>query len=125
MDQHTIDKLKHRLEEELSTLESELKDTATETEVDVWEADAGDIDETATEEDEIADNIEELEENTAETDAFKIQLKNVQRALEKIDAGTYGVCEIGGEEIEEDRLDAIPSARTCKAHMDEEAELGA
>ena len=41
----------------------------------------------------------------------------VDEALEKIEKGTYGICETGGEKIEEDRLEANPSARTCKAHM--------
>ena len=34
-----------------------------------------------------------------------------------IAAGTYGTCEVSGEQIEEDRLEADPAARTCKAHM--------
>jgi len=36
--------------------------------------------------------------------------------LKKIEDGTYGICEVGGEEIPEDRLDANPSARTCIEH---------
>jgi len=38
-------------------------------------------------------------------------------ALEKIKLGTYGICEICGNHIEEERLQANPSARTDKAHM--------
>ena len=38
-------------------------------------------------------------------------------ALERIEKGTYGICEVGNEEIEEDRLNANPAARTCKAHL--------
>ena len=33
-------------------------------------------------------------------------------ALEKIEAGKYGICEVSGEEIEADRLEAYPSAKT-------------
>ncbi len=43
----------------------------------------------------------------------------VRAALKKIEAGTYGICEISGEPIEEDRLEVNPAARTCKEHMDE------
>ncbi|MEK7091498.1 MAG: TraR/DksA C4-type zinc finger protein [Patescibacteria group bacterium] len=40
-------------------------------------------------------------------------------ALAKIDAGNYGLCEISQEPIELDRLEANPSARTCKKHLDQ------
>jgi RNA polymerase-binding transcription factor DksA len=49
---------------------------------------------------------------------------DIKRALENIEQGTYGICEVGGEEIEEDRLEANPSARTCKAHLSQERSLG-
>lgn len=46
---------------------------------------------------------------------------DVKTALEKIERadGSYGVCEISGEKIEEDRLMANPAARTCKEHMNQ------
>ena len=37
-------------------------------------------------------------------------LRQIERALEKIDEGTYGVCDITGEEIPLKRLEAIPYA---------------
>ena len=46
------------------------------------------------------------------------RLLDVKRALEKIDNGTYGTCEVSGEQIEETRLDANPAARTSIAHKD-------
>ena len=70
-----------------------------------------------------ADRAEDLEERTATLEALEARYNNIMRALSKIDAGTYGVCEISGEEIEFARLEANPSARTCKAHMEEEASL--
>lgn len=46
---------------------------------------------------------------------FKI-LRLIDRALEKIEEGTYGVCDISGEEIPLPRLEAIPYATmTVKA----------
>ena len=47
----------------------------------------------------------------------------ILKALEKIEKGEYGTCEVCAAEIEEDRLEANPSARTCKAHVDEEGGL--
>src|SRR5215210_6652176 len=40
-------------------------------------------------------------------------LKDVEDALAKLDAGTYGRCESCGGEISEDRLEAMPAARLC------------
>ncbi|EKE08015.1 MAG: hypothetical protein ACD_17C00395G0006 [uncultured bacterium] len=43
-------------------------------------------------------------------------LRQIDRALEKIDEGTYGVCDISAEEIPLKRLEAIPYATmTVKA----------
>jgi RNA polymerase-binding transcription factor DksA len=42
-------------------------------------------------------------------------LREVEDALAKLDAGTYGRCESCGNEIAEARLEAMPSARLCIA----------
>jgi DnaK suppressor protein len=41
------------------------------------------------------------------------RLGEVEHALEKFDAGTFGVCESCGDVIPPDRLEAIPAARFC------------
>ena len=40
-------------------------------------------------------------------------LAEIDAALERVGAGTYGVCERCGAAIGEARLDALPAARTC------------
>lgn len=46
------------------------------------------------------------------------RLEDVQRALEKINEGTYGVCDDTGEEIPKGRLEAVPEAiRTVEAQQ--------
>ncbi|MBS0629902.1 MAG: TraR/DksA family transcriptional regulator [Verrucomicrobia bacterium] len=37
-------------------------------------------------------------------------LRQIDRALEKIDEGTYGICDLSGDEIPIKRLEAIPYA---------------
>jgi RNA polymerase-binding transcription factor DksA len=37
----------------------------------------------------------------------------VEAALERIEAGNYGNCELCGREIPKQRLDALPQAATC------------
>lgn len=44
------------------------------------------------------------------------ELGEVERALEKLDTGGYGLCEICASPIGADRLDALPAARFCLAH---------
>ncbi|GIU96607.1 MAG: hypothetical protein KatS3mg013_0410 [Actinomycetota bacterium] len=44
---------------------------------------------------------------------LRAELEEVERALEKIDRGQYGVCERCGRPIGDDRLDAIPWATLC------------
>ena len=71
----------------------------------------------------VADRNEDWAERRATLSALEIRFNNIKRALNKIEAGTYGVCEISGEPIEADRLEANPAARTCKAHLNDEADL--
>ena len=39
---------------------------------------------------------------------FQQQLKEVEKALARIEEGSYGVCEVTGDDIEPERLKAIP-----------------
>ena len=46
-------------------------------------------------------------------EAVEGELTEVERALTRIDEGTYGVCEACGKQIGDDRLEAQPYARLC------------
>jgi DnaK suppressor protein len=51
------------------------------------------------------------------------RLKDVDRALQKIDEGTYGICDDTGEPIPKGRLEAVPEAiRTVEAQQRYERE---
>lgn len=50
-------------------------------------------------------------------------LRQVVRALEKIDEGTYGICDMTGEAISRKRLEAMPYA-TMTVLAQEKAEKG-
>ena len=56
-----------------------------------------------------------LERELAETGAGRAReaLADIERALARLDAGTYGWCEECGVAIPFERLEAIPSARLC------------
>lgn len=46
-------------------------------------------------------------------DAASGRLSEVESALERIEEGSYGVCDRCGEEIRDEELDADPLARLC------------
>jgi DnaK suppressor protein len=53
-------------------------------------------------------------------------LKKIEEALEQIDSGTYGICEICGQEISLKRLEARPVTTMCidcKTEQEEEEKL--
>ncbi len=65
----------------------------------------------------VADELEEFGNNMAITRELEDRLAIIQKALEDIESGTYGICNVCEGTIEEDRLDADPAAQTCKSHM--------
>lgn len=71
----------------------------------------------------VADRVEESNEHAAILAPLERQYNDVSQALKKIEGGAYGACEICGTDIETNRLDANPAARTCKEHKEEEASL--
>jgi RNA polymerase-binding protein DksA len=46
-------------------------------------------------------------------------LKAIDDALERIQNGTYGICEVCGKEIEEERLKTVPWTTLCIEHAKE------
>lgn len=114
-----------KLQDELKVVESELSTIGIKNPENPsdWEATGGTIDSTATEKDELADRMEEYTANRAIVDELEIRYNNIKRALKKIKDGTYGICEVSKEPIEEDRLEANPAARTCGEHMNQESSL--
>jgi RNA polymerase-binding transcription factor DksA len=67
---------------------------------------------------EIAQSFETFEERNAIQNKLENRLIDVERALQKIAGGTYGLCEVSGEQIELARLEANPAARTNIANKD-------
>src|SRR5580658_813075 len=72
-----------------------------------------------------ADEMDEAEESLAEHEALglaahdRARLVLVERALEKIEAKTYGVSELSGEPIGYARLEAVPWAHLTAAEQED------
>ena len=54
----------------------------------------------------------EREKDLSILEQLEAELVELQAALERIDAGTYGIDEVTGEPIAPERLEALPAART-------------
>ncbi|MFT7644559.1 MAG: RNA polymerase-binding transcription factor DksA [Candidatus Paceibacteria bacterium] len=71
----------------------------------------------------MADSVEEWNERRGLMSQLEVRYRNIVRALEKIKSDTYGICEISGQPIEDERLAVNPAARTNLANLDREKEL--
>jgi len=60
-----------------------------------------------------ADEASELEKRLALERRLEESLSEVEHAIEKYEAGTYGLCDSCGKPIEQARLEAIPQASLC------------
>lgn len=117
------DNLKQKLETEKNLLESELASIGQKNPDNPadWQATPAEGAESVEYREEVADRLEEGETREATMVPLEARLAEVKAALDRMASGTYGTCELGGEPIEEARLEANPAARTCTAHMNDDA----
>jgi RNA polymerase-binding protein DksA len=66
-----------------------------------------------TSEDANVQEIEKVQENLSLRKNLQTLLEQTEKALKKIDNGTYGFCENCNEPIDPGRLKAFPEATTC------------
>jgi len=112
-----LEALKKIISDELKTIAIHRSD------VDDWELQTESVEHDAADPNDHADIAEDSEERVAIFADLKMRYRNIVRALQKIEDGTFGICEISHEPIEEERLAVHPAARTCIHHRDEEAIL--
>lgn len=112
-------KYREALEAEKARLEAELSTVARRNPQNPqdWDPIPEAHDDARSDENTNADALEELVNDEAIARQLETQLAEVEAALGRIEDGTYGVCSVAGEAIEEDRLAANPAASTCKAHL--------
>lgn len=113
------DHFKEKLLKEKAELEKELEQVARKNPDNPsdWEALPADRDTSTADENTAADAIEGYEENTAILNTLEARYKDIRSGLDKIEKGVFGTCQVCGKEIEIERLEANPAARTCIEHM--------
>lgn len=105
----------------LAEVKSQLADIAIfNEETGDWIIRTDNIDQTAADISIQADAAEAADERLTIVAELENRFRHLNLALDKIKAGTYGLCEISNEPIEIARLEANPAARTCTAHMEQE-----
>ena len=114
-----IEIIKTKLNDEKKLLESELSSIGKVDTTGEWEA----VPEEQTsgpeaDENDLADRSEGYEERSSIVDSLEKRLSNINKALEKIENGNFGTCEVCGKKIETDRIEANPAALTCKDDME-------
>jgi len=112
---------KIKLEEEKKLLEVELGDLGKIDEAGGWEAtpeEESTVSQEVQDDGDMAERSEDYEERSMKLEKLGDRLLNINKALEKIENGGYGICEICGKEIEKDRLEVNPAAPTCKECME-------
>lgn len=113
------DHYKEMLLKEKAVLEEELSAIGTKTDREGDYDITADNSSTPDSREDVAERFEDLQERKATEAPLEARLAEVLSALDRIEDGTYGKCKISGEDIEADRLEANPAARTCKTHIDE------
>lgn len=61
----------------------------------------------------------ERQKDIALNEQAEDELEEIERALEAMDEGSYGKCEVCGQTIAYERLEAVPVTRRCLAHAAE------
>lgn len=115
-----LDYYQKLLEEEKQKLESELEGIAhrnPDAPAD-WVANYPEPSVNSPAPDEKSDQDEEFQNIVGQESALEFRLLDINDALERIKHGAFGICAVGKEEIEEDRLRANPAARTCIKHSE-------
>ncbi len=113
INEKTLGELKNLLLEEKDKLEKELGLIAKKEDEgkDEYEAKFENI---GRDEEDNAEEVEEYSNNLGITETLENKLKEVNGALNRMQNGTYGICEnCENEEIPLERLRAYPSASTC------------
>jgi len=105
-------KEKKTIEETLSTISKRNPNNPSD-----WEAQYPDFNVAPSDKGDLADEVEQYDKALGLNSVLETKLREIDDALAKIKDGKYGKCEVGGDMIDEKRLNANAAARTCMEHQ--------
>lgn len=112
IDKKTLEELRQQLVKEKADLEANISRIARP--VNAKEGDyETTFDEIGSDRDDNATEVDQYSDNVSVENTLEKKLQEVIDALERMDKGTYGICENCQKEINIERLKANPSAKTC------------
>jgi len=116
------EKYKIKLIEEQKKIEGLLAKLGVADKTGDWEATPENemVEQEVQDEADMAERSADFEERTIKLNSLEERLGDIKKALDKIENGGYGICEVCGSPIEADRLEANPSAMTCKNCMNKD-----
>ena len=118
IDEKTLAEFKGKLVEEKKKLEGELSKLANKEGEEDYEAKFEDL---GRSEEDNAEEVENYTTNIGITETLEKSLIEVNDALDRVEAGTYGKCDACKEkDIRIERLNAYPAARLCMTCAEKE-----
>lgn len=123
MDTHILEQLRASLTERKNQLEKELGSFAKEDKKlgGDWDTKFPEKTSEGNLED-AADEVERYATSLPIEFSLEVQLKQITKALERMEEGTYGVCKACGKDITPDRLVASPEATLCRSCNEKDRE---
>lgn len=113
-------KIKEKLEKERDTLLEELRDIGKlDPETGEWEATPEEVDFPQSDQNDMADRFEDFEARSSMMKTLEPRLNSILKALKRLNKESFGKCEVCKKDIEIERIEANPAARTCKEHLED------
>ncbi len=116
MNNNFLEKIKEKLEKEKQAIEKQLKGFAGKNKKikGDWNTDYPRFENSASDSlEEAADEVEEYSNLLPVEHNLELKLVEINKALERVKKGEYGVCEKCGKEIDPKRLEVSPEVKIC------------
>ena len=111
-------KIKEKLEKEKDALLEQIRDIGKlNPETNEWEAIPEEMDSRESDQNDMADRFEDFEARSVMIKTLESRLNSILSALKALNRESFGRCEVCKKDIEMDRMEVNPAAKTCKKHL--------
>lgn len=111
-------KIKEKLEKEREILLEQVSDIGKlNPETNEWEAVPEERDSKESDQNDMADRFEDFEARSTLIKVLEKRFNNILDAIKGLNKTSFGKCEVCKKDIEMDRMEVNPAAKTCKKHL--------